>query len=420
MLDLHDRLATEDRVAIAMVGMGGIGKTMLARRYAKEYQADYPGGIWWVSAQAIATEVLRRAAQTGLPEHDLKLEEDKEIVRHYLECWDVLLPGRKLLVLDDVDGYGSVKAFLPERGAFHVLMTTRIRMQVLLLDLGGLAIEDAIALLQQFMNDDQRFDRMAAIELCSWLGCLPLAIELVGRYLAETGTIAGVLEELKAKSLAARAIDEVPEEMDYARNVQVAIELSWQPLDERARLVLGMVSVFATAPIELGWVQDCLPEVDDVGDVLDRVLVKRSLLNRVGAGQYQMHSLVREFVGVRRDEALGRRFVRVMARLAAMIPQIAMVRTIPHIVTPENPGQITSAISHMAMVVNQGAPYLDNESRVCIERGLSWHYGQTALIILPMDINSIANEEIYGMDQILLSLSEGDLGFNPPLEGLGE
>jgi tRNA U34 5-methylaminomethyl-2-thiouridine-forming methyltransferase MnmC len=31
------------------VGTGGIGKTELARMYAKRYMAEYPGGVFWAS-----------------------------------------------------------------------------------------------------------------------------------------------------------------------------------------------------------------------------------------------------------------------------------------------------------------------------------------------------------------------------------
>ena len=58
------------------------------------------------------------------------------------------------------------------------------------------------------MNDDERLRAEVAVaeELCEWLGYLPLGIELVGRYLAETSrSVAAVLGQLQEKALSARA-----------------------------------------------------------------------------------------------------------------------------------------------------------------------------------------------------------------------
>jgi len=387
LADLHNLLGRSGRVAIAAVGMGGIGKTTLARRYVHQHRADYPGGIWWVAAAEVLTQVLDYAARSVGPEKLPMDWDEARIVRHCFARWEACYPGRKLLVLDDVGAYSAVRGFV-EQGAFQVLITTRVQMRrpMECLALGVLEPPDALELLRQLGVDEAQLETEAAGALCEWLGYLPLGIELVGRYLAETGRAIGtVLARLEQKALAARPIATVFDEMDYGRNVQSAIELSWQQLDEAAQRVALLLGLFALAPIEADWVVAALPDVDadEVRDCLDLELVKRSLVEgeETARGRhYQLHSLVRAFLQAKGEAAewaaqaagLQQGFAQAMTDVA---------RTIEPTVVVSEQARVRGAVPHMEEVAAQWTGELEGIDKIWCCIGLARFYGSLNLWI---------------------------------------
>lgn len=113
-MTLHQRLQQPGIVAIsAIAGMGGVGKTELAIRYASQHEADYPGGILWLNAResdpaAEVVQFIQLYMKLEVPQQDwqgrlLTLKEKVEW------CWQNWQPpaGLVLVVLDDVTDLGS-------------------------------------------------------------------------------------------------------------------------------------------------------------------------------------------------------------------------------------------------------------------------------------------------------------------------
>jgi hypothetical protein len=138
-----------------------------------------------------------------------------------------------------------------------------------------------------------------ALQLCEWLGYLPLGLELVGRYLARKQdlSLAQMMRRLEKKRLEERSLSQSEDDMTAQQGVQAAFELSWQELDNTDKQLACLVSLFAPAPIPWELVEQCLPDVDaeELEESRDDKLINLHLLQRKEKGIYQLHPLLRQF-----------------------------------------------------------------------------------------------------------------------------
>nr|WP_255508552.1 tetratricopeptide repeat protein [Limnothrix sp. FACHB-881] len=206
------------------------------------------------------------------------------------------------MILDDVTDFAAqVQGFPVVGDRFRVLFTSRERWlnPELRLDLGVLEPTAALALLSNFVGESRIAAEQATAEkLCEWLGYLPLGLELVGSYLAADPelSLAKMQQRLEQKRLAAKALTQVPATTTAERGVAAAFELSWQILSQEAQRLAVLLGCFGAAPVLWAWVQGCLPNDDEEELEAARAeLVRLSLLERLGGGQYGLHPLIREF-----------------------------------------------------------------------------------------------------------------------------
>ena len=229
---------------ITLCGPGGIGKTALAAKAiwqmtnrGQNSPVQFPDGVIFHTFY-------------NQPQADLALE---HIARVYgeeprptprLAAQRVLAGRRALLVLDGAEAADNLSAVLEVRGACGVLVTSRDRGDVIVLgqDMLPLPLEWAADLLAMWAGET--VDGEIVRKICQLVGNLPLAVRLVGRYLASTqGEAVVYLSWLETSPLAA---------LDLGKLQEQSVPLLLQRSLERASLlavealaVIGQIA-FAT------------------------------------------------------------------------------------------------------------------------------------------------------------------------------
>ncbi|OZH52174.1 hypothetical protein AFK68_26100 [Hydrocoleum sp. CS-953] len=379
LAELHELLKNNQRVAVASVsGMGGVGKTELSRRYALAHKSAYPGGICWleVPAENVGIQILR-FAQNNL---QLILPEEEDLLGRLRYCWQNWSGGEALLIYNDVTDYESqVKPFLPPDSRFRVLLTTRKSFGKAFreLPLDVLKPLAAMELLKSILGRERVLQEpWKARELLKWLGYLPLAIELVGRYLDEYWdslnrdnlALTKMLQRLQGKSLEHRAMS-ANELINYPHGVAEAIALSWDRLDKKTQEIGLRLGLYALAPIRLllDGIED--DEELEVWEIAIGDLENLHLLKGVESGVYSLHPLVREFLQIKLREyseadELKRRFVVVAVEAAREIPNITLKQV----------KEFEVDIPHIAEVAEHLTEYLSYNDLIGIFIGLGSFY----------------------------------------------
>jgi tetratricopeptide (TPR) repeat protein len=288
---------------LALVGMPGVGKSELALQYAWQHVRDYQGGICWVDARkgSIVLQIIS-FARSCLSLNPPECAEEHQL----LYCWNKWPGGSKpvLIVLDDIDGFNAVRSLLPGlTQRFTFLLTSRQQLEPhipqLLVNLPDAVT--AVEILSSPLHGDSRLEAEAAIlsELCHLLGYLPLALHLVGNYLAidQTVTMAEVFADLKENALADIALKETDSTSVAQRGAQAAFELSWERLTPEAQQLACLLSRFAVAPIPSAIVETATKSIFGTRSTLRaaRFGLTQTHLAQCEGQSYQLHRLVREF-----------------------------------------------------------------------------------------------------------------------------
>jgi hypothetical protein len=256
LLKIGNALHSGDTAAItqpaAVYGLGGIGKSTLAREYAYQAQDSY-AGVWWLNAARTKDSKSWERLEKGLVDlgsifiRGLDQVQDRAAAAR--QTLEFIANGRFakpwLLVYDNVDDPAALRQWAPVGNA-HVLVTTRLGAWgagVAKVEVQQWAMPEAVSYL---LKESRRSDLTAtnAQAIATALGRLPLALSHAAAYLREN-------ENATAESYLAaitQHMREAPESAEYDRAVFATFQEQVEQVEARAqgaRAILSFAAFYA-------------------------------------------------------------------------------------------------------------------------------------------------------------------------------
>ena len=211
--------------AVALHGMGGVGKTALARLYAQERRKRFEG-VWWLPSEQVEETLVPAIDALG---RAIGAEAEGDSAARAAATWDALAQRGKpwLLVFDNAPDYATVRPWLAHGETVRMLVTSRQddfppdRMPTLHVD--ALSPKTAADLLEREARREG--DRAGALALADALDGLPLALVVAAAYARETGmAFADLAQRIDALCDAAPPAD-------YPASIAASLELTLARLD---------------------------------------------------------------------------------------------------------------------------------------------------------------------------------------------
>ncbi|WP_265017002.1 ankyrin repeat domain-containing protein [Wolbachia endosymbiont (group B) of Endotricha flammealis] len=332
--DLHNKIQrSSEKVTVisqmtSISGLGGIGKTELARKYVHDHGNDYDGNIIWINAESYQTlaESFLRLAQDNLGINVKSIDGNQKDIKPIVEDVYRFFSKRKsLFIFDNAEKSEELKQFLPltlsHNNKPYVLITSRMIRQEweqwgvkegITLDV--FTDEEAISFVKEALkidkgdNSQDNKTRELAIDV---LHKFPLALVQAVAHIKEENrksqlrgkkeyTIVKYLEDYKKekkKLLNSKAFESL--DNDYEQTTLTTLEITADKIkDDKeygglALKILDMIAYFApnNIPVESFF----LKLEKDEGKLWKAVdLLYRYSMIKLDQGEADIHPLVQE------------------------------------------------------------------------------------------------------------------------------
>lgn len=166
---------------VGLHGLGGAGKTAIARYYANNTPQKYQF-VGWFSAESLEvldSQYLELGEKHKLFSKDISLKNKVSLVKEWFESMSTVL-----LVYDNIKDANTLKTYLPKKG--HIILTSRNDNVSTPIEVGIMSEKQSILLLSKLLNSNlkkkPRYSENVK-QLSQKLGYLPLALSQAAAYI---------------------------------------------------------------------------------------------------------------------------------------------------------------------------------------------------------------------------------------------
>lgn len=411
---------TEATTAITTLqGLGGVGKSVLAKQYAWQYQDNF-AGIWWIRAETTQTldeDLLALGSRfiVGIDTdpnreravHTVLAELVRQSAANSTKPW--------LLIYDNVEQPKDVVRRLPQQWV-KVLITSRWTdwyPQAAELTVDTFSPEVAIDyLLARARNED----RESAAGLAKDLGYLPLALDHARTYCWQSRC-----SFTNYQSRIDELMDKVPANATYPKSVYATFSLAIERAVEKCTIadnIIVALSLLAPDAIPIDLVAELCDNNDDTDAVLS-ALTTVSLLNDAplqdGTPAVNQHRLVQAVAKGRLAENIDIVVKRAVSALISLWPDgeggsqpsnwPLCARLLPHATTLLERNEAPSSADELIAVL---AAFVGSYSGVRGDRETEYKWNYKSLLV---------RQRVHGEAHLDTASSYNGVGYSLDAQG---
>ncbi len=276
---------------VVIDGLGGIGKTWLALRWAHDNLRRFPDGQLFVNLNDSEAALHGFLTALGVPPDEVPADRQAQMV-----LYRNLVAGKRMLILlDNARDAGQIADLLPGTPECTVLITSRGWMPdhaAHSVSLDTVPVREARAMLVRRIGEDRAATEPEAFEEILTHCCgLPLALAIVaGRLTAHPGfflgTAAAILRGTRSR------LDPL-DDRNPATGLEAALEMSYYALVERHRELFELLGLAPGPDLPLPAVANLIDGSIAEAKATLRTLERQSLVDEYVDGRWRMHDLVR-------------------------------------------------------------------------------------------------------------------------------